>query len=117
VANDFLTRARELGVTYQSKTQALEFLVEGGRVRGVSTDHGEIAAPIVVSATGPWTRPLFQRIGIELPIETEYHQVANLYAPVAGYFPLAPLTGFAVLVGWATVMLGLATLRLRRSAA
>jgi len=78
VANDFLTRARELGVTYQSKTQALEFLVEGGRVRGVSTDHGEIAAPIVVSATGPWTRPLFQRIGIELPIETEYHQVAIL---------------------------------------
>ena len=78
VANDFLTRARELGVTYQSKTQALEFLVEDGRVRGVSTDHGEIAAPIVVSATGPWTRPLFQRIGIELPIETEYHQVAIL---------------------------------------
>jgi sarcosine oxidase subunit beta len=78
VANDFLTRARELGVAYQSKTQALEFLVEGGRVRGVSTDHGEIAAPIVVSATGPWTRPLFQRIGIELPIETEYHQVAIL---------------------------------------
>jgi len=78
VANDFLTRARELGVTYQSKTQALEFLVEGGRVRGVRTDHGEIAAPIVVSATGPWTRPLFQRIGIELPIETEYHQVAIL---------------------------------------
>ena len=36
VANDFLTRARELGVTYQSKTQALEFLVEGGRVRGVT---------------------------------------------------------------------------------
>jgi glycine/D-amino acid oxidase-like deaminating enzyme len=78
VANDFLTRARELGVTYQSKTQALEFLVEGGRVRGVSTDHGEIAAPVVVSATGPWTRPLFQRVGIELPIETEYHQVAIL---------------------------------------
>ena len=78
VANDFLTRARELGVTYLSKTQALEFLVEGGRVRGVSTDHGEIAAPVVVSATGPWTRPLFQRVGIDLPIETEYHQVAIL---------------------------------------
>jgi sarcosine oxidase subunit beta len=78
VANDFLTRARELGVTYQSKTQAREFLVEGARVHGVTTDHGEIAAPVVVSATGPWTRPLFQRIGIELPIETEYHQVAIL---------------------------------------
>ncbi len=78
VANDFLTQARELGVTYQSKTQALEFLVDGGHVRGVRTDHGDIAAPVVVAATGPWTRPLFQRIGIDLPIETEYHQVAIL---------------------------------------
>jgi sarcosine oxidase subunit beta len=78
VANDFLTRARELGVTYLSKTQAVDFLVEGERVRGISTDHGNIAAPVVVAATGPWTRPLFQRIGIDLPIETEYHQVAIL---------------------------------------
>jgi sarcosine oxidase, subunit beta len=78
VANDFLTRARELGVAYLSKTEAIEFLVEGERVRGVRTDHGEIAAPVVVAATGPWTQPLFQRIGIDLPIETEYHQVAIL---------------------------------------
>ena len=78
VANDFLTRARELGVSYLPKTQAMELLVEGGRVRGISTDRGEIAAAVVVAATGPWTGPLFQRIGIDLPIETEYHQVAIL---------------------------------------
>jgi sarcosine oxidase, subunit beta len=78
VANDFLTRARELGVAYLSKTGAVEFLVEDGQVRGINTDHGEIAAPIVIAATGPWTRPLLQRIGIDLPIETEYHQVAIL---------------------------------------
>ena len=78
VANDFLTRARELGVNYFSKTDAVEFLIENGHVRGVRTDQGEIAAPLVVAATGPWTRPLFQRIGIDLPIETEYHQVAIL---------------------------------------
>jgi sarcosine oxidase subunit beta len=78
VANDFLTRARELGVAYLSKTEALEFLVEAGRVSGISTDHGGITAPVVVSATGPWTGPLFQRVGIDLPIETEYHQVAIL---------------------------------------
>ena len=78
VANDFLTRARELGVTYLSKTEALDFLMEGERLRGISTDHGDIAAPVLVAATGPWTRPLFQRIGIDLPIETEYHQVAIL---------------------------------------
>lgn len=78
VANDFLTRARELGVTYLSKTQAVEFLIENERVRGLRTDQGEIAAPVVVAATGPWTRPLFQKIRINLPIETEYHQVAIL---------------------------------------
>ena len=78
MANDFLICARELGVTYLSKTQAVEFLVEGGHVRGIGTDHGEIATPVVIAATGPWTGPLFQRIGIELPIETEYHQVAIL---------------------------------------
>jgi sarcosine oxidase, subunit beta len=78
VANDFLTRARELGVSYLSKTQAREFLVEGGRIRGLKTEQGEIAAPAVVAATGPWTKPLFQAIGIDLPIETEYHQVAIL---------------------------------------
>lgn len=77
-ANDFLTRARDLGAVYLSRTEALEFLVENGRVRGIHTDHGTIAAPIVIAATGPWTRPLFQRIGINLPIETEYHQVAIL---------------------------------------
>lgn len=78
VAQDFLTRARELGVTYLSRTHAVEFLVQSGRVRGVNTDHGEIAAPVVVAATGPWTQPLFREIGIDLPIETEYHQVAVL---------------------------------------
>jgi sarcosine oxidase subunit beta len=78
VASDFLTRARELGVTYLSKTQALEFLVEKENVRGVATNYGQISAPVVIAATGPWTHPLFQKIGIDLPIETEYHQVAIL---------------------------------------
>jgi sarcosine oxidase, subunit beta len=81
VANDFLTSARDLGVAYLSKTHALELLVEGERVRGVKAENGEIAAPVVIAATGPWTRPLFQRIGIDLPIETEYHQVAILRNP------------------------------------
>jgi sarcosine oxidase, subunit beta len=78
VANGFLDRARDLGVAYLSKTQAVKFLVEGERVRGIGTGDGEIAAPVVVAATGPWTRPLFQPVGIDLPIETEYHQVAIL---------------------------------------
>lgn len=78
VANDFLSRARDLGTTYLSKTRATCFVIEAGRIRGVQTDHGEIHAPIVIAATGPWTRPLFQATGFDPPIETEFHQVAIL---------------------------------------
>jgi len=77
-ANDFLSRARELGVTYLSRTAVCSFQVESGRVTGVLTQHGAMSAPVVVAATGPWTRPLFQQAGYDLPIESEFHQVAIL---------------------------------------
>jgi sarcosine oxidase subunit beta len=80
VANDFLTRARDMGVTYLPKTEATSFVVACGKVQGVVTDQGqgEISAPVVVSALGPWSGPLFEKVGHVLPIEPEYHQVAIL---------------------------------------
>jgi hypothetical protein len=44
----------------------------------------------------------------------EYPQVANLYTPALGYFPLGPWTGLAVLVAWTGLALGCAIVRLRR---
>jgi glycine/D-amino acid oxidase-like deaminating enzyme len=78
VANDFLSRARDQGVVYMPKTQVTAFHVKDGRARGVTTEHGNIEAPVVVSATGPWTKPLFKQVGYDLPIEPEFHQVAIL---------------------------------------
>ena len=78
VANDFLARARDQGACYFPRRQTTAIRVEGGRVRGVATDQGHIDAPTVIAATGPWTRPLFQKVGYDLPIETEFHQVAIL---------------------------------------
>ena len=78
VANDFLSQAREMGVNYLSRTRVTEIRVEQGRVRSVVTDHGAIDTPVVVVATGPWSRPLLQQAGYDLPIEPEYHQVAIL---------------------------------------
>ncbi|MDP4505652.1 ABC transporter permease subunit [Nonomuraea turcica] len=45
----------------------------------------------------------------------EYPQVTAHYAPVAGYYPLAPWAGFAVTCGYAALALALAVHRLRRS--
>ncbi len=81
VANDFLERAREMGAAYRSQTRVTAFRTENGRVAGVSTDRGDVSAPIVVSATGPWSRPLFAGVGFDLPVEGEYHEVAILKNP------------------------------------
>ena len=78
VANDFMQAARELGVAYFSRVQGTELTTQSGRIAGVMTDQGPIAAPVVIAATGPWTRPLIQQAGYDLPIECEYHQVAIL---------------------------------------
>lgn len=86
VANDFLAAARELGVEYRPRTQVTDFLVQRGRVSGLATDHGEIAAPVVIAATGQWSKHLFIRAHVDIPIETEYHEVAILKNP-AGMKP------------------------------
>jgi sarcosine oxidase, subunit beta len=81
VANDFLSRARDMGVTYLPHTSATQLNVQQQALRGVTTDHGEIATRTLVMATGPWTRSLLQPLGYDLPIEPEFHQVAILKSP------------------------------------
>jgi glycine/D-amino acid oxidase-like deaminating enzyme len=78
VAGDFLAAARNRGADYFSRTQVKSILHQGGRTVGVETDRGTISSPIVIVAMGPWTRPLLQQAGYDVPIECEYHQVAIL---------------------------------------
>ena len=44
----------------------------------------------------------------------QYPQVQAYYAPVSGFYPLAPWAGFAVLCAWALAALGGAVYLLRR---
>jgi len=81
VAGDFLSAARDLGAIYAPRTQATALHVDGDCIRGVVTDQGIVSSAIVIVATGPWTRPLLQQAGYDLPIECEYHQVAILRSP------------------------------------
>jgi len=43
-----------------------------------------------------------------------YHQVASIYTPYNGYYPLEPWAGFAVLAGYAAAALAVAAVLLRR---
>jgi sarcosine oxidase subunit beta len=81
VAGDFLGAARDMGIDYVPRTQATGFSIESGQVQGVNTDRAMVACSTIICATGPWTRPLFEQHGCELPIESEFHQVAILRNP------------------------------------
>jgi len=81
VATGFLARARELGVEYCPRTQVTALRTTAGRITGIATSAGEIAAPIVVAAAGQWTPALLRTIGVDVPIETELHETVMLVNP------------------------------------
>ncbi len=85
VAGDLLAAARERGVRYRPHTPVRALLREGDRVTGIQTRDGPEHAGIVVAAAGVWSPALLASIGVDLPIETEFHQVAVLsHAPGQG---------------------------------
>lgn len=54
-----------------------DFDTEGGKVTSVRTTQGAVPCDRVVLATGVWSKPLMQKLGLTIPIETErgYHIV------------------------------------------
>jgi sarcosine oxidase, subunit beta len=85
VAGDLLAAARERGVRYRPHTPVRALLRDGDRVTGVETADGPEYAGVVVAAAGVWSPALLASIGVDLPIETEFHRVAVLsHAPGQG---------------------------------
>ncbi len=106
----FAERAKDLGATLMLNTRATALKAVGGRIVGLVTDKGDLAAGAVVIAAGPWTPHLTRTIGLDLPIETSRHEVAVYKRPatftrhtVFGDFKeevyLRPETGGLMLVG------------------
>lgn len=60
--------ARRAGAELRTWTAARRLVVRGGRVTGVHTDAGALAAGAVVLAAGPWTRVFAAGAGVELPV-------------------------------------------------
>ncbi len=75
VTTSYATAASRLGVQVRSKTAAEAILVERGRVTGVRTSNGDIRAPVVVNAAGPWCNDLLEPLGLHLPIVRWQRQI------------------------------------------
>lgn len=63
------------GVKIFTRTALESVRVEGGRVTGVETDRGTIAAPMVINCAGPWSRAVAAMAGVELPNVQERHEI------------------------------------------
>jgi sarcosine oxidase, subunit beta len=62
--------ASRLGVHLHQGTEVTGIDVAGGRVRGVATSRGNIAAPVVLNATAGWSTLVAAMAGVHLPIQT-----------------------------------------------
>lgn len=74
-----------------------------------------LAVSVLPDATADWLLRISPASAFALQQAAPvYPQVANVYTPVNGYFPLPPWAGFAVLAGWAALALGAAAVMLHR---
>ncbi len=81
----YLRRARELGARLLSGVRATGVAVQGGRVTGVHTDQGFIAAGAVINAAGPWAAEVAGWAGIDLPLRNRARTIL-----VTGALPVVP---------------------------
>ncbi len=72
----FYSRARRLGADFRFDERVTAIVAEGGRVRGVRTDKGEYAAPVVVNAAGPWGAEVAALAGVDVPVRPDSHEAA-----------------------------------------
>jgi sarcosine oxidase subunit beta len=85
VAMAFASRARQMGVRLEEQTRVTGIRLEGGRVRGVETNRGPVAGPIVVNVAGAWGAEVARMAGLDLPVQPYRRQVFMTQA-----FPAIP---------------------------
>jgi len=85
VVQGYVSGARRLGARLLNDVEVTSIEVAGGRVRGVVTNRGKVAAPVVVNAAGPWAGEVGRMAGVEVPIVPVRRQIV-----VTGPIPEVP---------------------------
>jgi sarcosine oxidase, subunit beta len=71
----FATAACRAGAVIRTGTRVTAFVLDGHTVRGVVTEQGTVAAPVVLNAGGVRAPELFAPLGIAIPITPAKHQI------------------------------------------
>jgi glycine cleavage system aminomethyltransferase T/glycine/D-amino acid oxidase-like deaminating enzyme len=71
--------AERLGaITINAKTEVLGIDVDGGRVRGVRTDAGDIRTDVVAVCCGVWSPRIARMAGASIPLTPAVHQMIDV---------------------------------------
>jgi sarcosine oxidase subunit beta len=90
VTSGFARRARELGARIAEGVEVTAIHADGGRVQGVETSAGPVAAPWVVNAAGPAARRVGRLAGLELPVSPRRRHIffTEAFPRIPGPVPL-----------------------------
>ena len=83
--------ARALGVTFAFATQMKSIETAAGKVSGVMTQNGPIAARTVVVCAGPAAKRMVKPFGIDLPIEPVKGYSISIPKTELGFLPTRPI--------------------------
>jgi sarcosine oxidase subunit beta len=68
VTNGFARRARELGARIAEGVGVTGIELDRGRIRGVRSTDGDVDAPVVVNAAGPFAARVGRLAGLDVPV-------------------------------------------------
>jgi sarcosine oxidase subunit beta len=68
VTNGFARRARELGARIAEGVGVTGIELDQGRIRGVRSTDGDVDAPVVVNAAGPFAARVGRLAGLDVPV-------------------------------------------------
>lgn len=68
VVAGYISAAARLGGISFNNVEVTGIKIEGGRVRGVETNQGFIATPLIVNAAGPWAGLVGAMVGVDIPL-------------------------------------------------
>ena len=90
VTNGFARRARELGARIVEGVDVTAIDVERGRVRGVRTSQGAVAAPIVINAAGPVAARVGRLAGVDVAVHPRRRHIffTEPFPEIPGPVPL-----------------------------
>ena len=78
VARGLAREAERVGAVIRTVVEVESIVVRNGRIEGIETGGGRLAADAVVVAAGAWSAPLARSTGLELPVEPRKGQLVRL---------------------------------------